>query len=169
MPTELTLHAASHVSVTKLIVGFVAGFLAVLFFHQPVLFGLHAIGFTAASAFSLHPSAPFGVPQVLSLSFWGGVWGVLFALIEGRFPRGARYWILAILFGAIFPSLVAWFVVFPLKGLPVAAGWHAKGLATGLLVNGAWGLGTALFMIAARDPPARAWARGRKGRRPKRY
>ena len=148
---------APPIAAGRLIAGFVAGFLAVLVFHQSVLFYLHLVGFTKAVAFSVHHTAPFGVPQVLSLAFWGGVWGVLFALlVEPRLPRGAPYWLGAILFGAVFPSLVAWLVVFPLKGLPVAAGWHLKGLATGLLVNGAWGLGTALFMFPARNRLKRA-------------
>ena len=87
-----------------------------------------------------------GVPRVISLAFWGGIWGIVFALIEGRIPRGAQYWVYALLFGAIFPTLVAWFVVAPLKAQPVAGGWQASRMLTGLLINGAWGLGTALFL-----------------------
>ena len=36
--------------------------------------------------------------------------------------------------------------VMPLKGMPMGGGWHAAGIATALLVNGAWGLGTGLFL-----------------------
>src|SRR3546814_2115930 len=68
------------------------------------------------------PTRPFGVPQVVSLAFWGGVWGFVFSWVEPKFPRGAGYWIAALLFGAIFPTLVAWFVVAPIKGQPVADG-----------------------------------------------
>ena len=149
-------NAPPAIAVGNLIAGFVAGFLAVLVFHQSVLFYLHQVGFTNAAAYSMRQTAPFGVPQVLSLAFWGGVWGVLFALMEPRLSRGAPYWLGAIVFGAIFPSLVAWFVVFPLKGIPMAASWHAKGLETGLMVNGAWGFGTALFMLPMRNRLRRA-------------
>ncbi|MEH2154212.1 hypothetical protein [Nostoc sp.] len=38
---------------------------------------------------------------------------------------------------------MAWFVVAPLKGQPLAGGWKLVGIVTGLLVNGAWGVGTA--------------------------
>ena len=93
------------------------------------------------------PDAPR--PQVISLAFWGGVSGLLFAAIEHRFPRGAAYWIYAFLFGAIFPTLVAWFVVAPIKGLPVAGGWEVNRMLTGVLINGAWGLGTGLLMRLA--------------------
>jgi hypothetical protein len=95
----------------------------------------------------MQSTAPFGVPQILSLSFWGGVWGVAFALVEGRIPRGAAYWFYAFLFGAIFPTLVAWFIVAPLKGQPVAGGREAARMLTAVLINGAWGLGTA-FLLA---------------------
>jgi hypothetical protein len=140
-------HAVHHRTTgRKLIIGFVAGFGAVLLLHQPVLAVLTHVGFAKAATYSLTATAPLGVPQVISLSFWGGVWGVVYAAIEHRFPRGARYWLCAFVFGAIFPTLVAWFVVAPLKGLPLAAGWQARRMITGLVINGAWGLGTGLLL-----------------------
>jgi hypothetical protein len=146
MSAELTTRMQSTVSVQKLVIGFIAGFLAVLIFHQPVLSFSTAVGFSKAATYSMQATAPFGVPQVLSLSFWGGVWGIVFALVEGRFPRGAAYWIVAFLFGAIFPTLVAWFVAAPLKGQPMAGSWDAYRMMTGLIINGAWSVGTALFL-----------------------
>ena len=47
-------------------------------------------------------------------------------------------------------TLVAWFVVAPLKGTPVAAGWHPSSMAVGPLANGAWGIGTALLLLLFR-------------------
>lgn len=146
MSVELITKMQGAVPTQTILIGFIAGFLAVLVFHQPALLFLNSIGFAQATTYSMQATAPFGVPQVLSLAFWGGVWGILFALIEGQFPRGAMYWILALLFGAIFPTLVAWFVVFPLKGQPMAGGWEIPRMITGLIINGAWGLGTALFL-----------------------
>ena len=147
MSAELTSRMQGTVSIQKLVIGFIAGFLAVLIFHQPVLSLLTAAGFAEAATYSMQATAPFGVPQVLSYSFWGGVWGIVFALVEHRFPRGTAYWVVAFLFGAIFPTLVAWFVVAPLKGQPVAAGWAIPGMMTGLIINGAWGIGTALLLV----------------------
>ena len=135
-----------HPSGRKLIVGFVTGFIAVLLFHQPALALLTQLGVAKAATYSLSATAPFGVPQVVSLSFWGGVWGVVFALVEHRVPRGGRYWVYAFLFGAIFPTLVAWFVVAPMKGLPMAGGWQASRMFTAFVINGAWGLGNALLL-----------------------
>ena len=137
----------AHPSGRKLIVGFVAGFIAVLLFHQPALVLLTQWGIAKAATYSLSATAPFGVPQVVSLSFWGGVWGVVFALVEHRIPRGKRYWVYAFLFGAILPTLVAWFVVAPIKGLPMAGGWQASRMLTGFVINGAWGVGNALLLV----------------------
>jgi hypothetical protein len=138
---------------TFLDVAFVAGFLAVPLFHQPMLALLHVLGVTPATLYAMRPLPPFGVPQILSQSFWGGLWGIVFALVALRFPRGASYWVAAALFGAFALSLVAWFVVSPIKGLPVAGGGRAAAIATGLLVNGAWGLGTALLLRVVRRRP----------------
>ena len=99
MSTELSTQFQGTVPVQKMVIGFVAGFLAVLFFHQPVLYVLTALGLAKATTYAMQATAPFGVPQVLSYSFWGGIWGILFALIESRIPRGVRYWFYAFLFG----------------------------------------------------------------------
>src|SRR5688572_7921766 len=133
--TDIDAHRAANtrpaLPARKLALAFVAGFLAVLLFHQPVLALLTQIGIAKASIYSLDPTAPLGVPQVVSLAFWGGIWGLLFAMIESRFPRGASYWFYALAFGAVLPTLVAWFVVAPLKGLPMAGGWEANRMITG--------------------------------------
>jgi hypothetical protein len=127
--------------------GFVAGFLATLVFHQTGLALLHFLGVFGGTAYAMRPVPPFGVPSVISLAFWGGVWGVAFALVEraiARCPGG--YWVGAVLFGAVVPTLVLWFVVLPLKGLPVGYGFHLRGVAVALFVDGLWGLGTAVFL-----------------------
>jgi hypothetical protein len=145
MSTLSITHSPHEISPGRLVAGFIAGFLAVLLFHQPVLLLLHFIGFENIGAYVMRSTEPFGVPVFVSLAFWGGVWGAVFATIDSWFPRGAAYWFCAVAFGAVFPSLVAWFVVLPLKHLPVAGGWHLHGVITALLINGAWGFGTALF------------------------
>lgn len=132
--------------IRRLLFGFIAGFLATLVFHQAAVYGLWHIHIAPFGAFNMHPTKPFGVPAVLSLAFWGGVWGILFALIHGAFPAGKGYWRTSFLFGAIAPSLVALMVVMPIKGMPMGGGWHPPLLLTAFLVNGAWGIGTAVFL-----------------------
>ena len=68
---------------------------------------------------------------------------------------GAAHWVWAVVIGAIGPSAVALFIVYPLKGMPVAGAWDPKLLGTALLLNGAWGLGLALLMRLLRHAPRR--------------
>lgn len=128
-----------------MISGFIAGFLATLIFHQLTLALLWVLQVAPFAPFSMVPTSPFGIPVVFSLAFWGGVWGILYGLIDNHFPTGAGYWLSAFLFGAIFPSLVALMVVLPLKGRPMGGGWHPGLLVTAFLINGAWGAGTGLI------------------------
>lgn len=135
----------------RLPLAFLAGFLGVILFHQPMLGVLHALGLTALAPYPTGATVPFGVPRVLSLAFWGGVWAIPLALILPGMRTRAGYWWTALLFGAIVPSLVNWLVVLPLQGAPMGGGWHPSGILTALIINGAWGLGTALILYWASD------------------
>ena len=124
---------------------FIAGFVSTLVFHQGVLCVLYAGGFSPRAPWNVTPVPPLNVPAVISLAFWGGLWGiVLWALIGAS--GGSAYWIKALVIGALGPSLVAWFVVMPIKGLGAAGGWDPKIIVGALLLNGAWGIGTALLI-----------------------
>ena len=147
-------------SLNRLLVGFIAGFLATLIFHQLTLALFRGVGVAAFLPYSWTPTDPFGIPAVVSLSFWGGVWGIIFELIHGRFLRGAGYWVAAFLFGAILPSLVAFLVVLPLKGRPMGGGWQLPLLAAAFFANGAWGIGTGVFLKALKG-----WFSGSRGAR----
>lgn len=124
---------------------FAAGFVSTLTFHQGTLFVLHKAGLWPKPPWPMAATKPFNIPAVISLALWGGVWALpAWYLIRGM--GGADYWIYATLFGAIAPSLVALFVVFPLKGLPMAGGWKPQVIGAVLLLNAAWGLGVAVLM-----------------------
>jgi len=126
-----------------LVVGFVSGAVSVLLFHQGTAALLHALEITARAPYSLAPTSPFGVPQLGSIAFWGGIWGVLLAAPLGHL-HGATLVLAAAAFGAVLPTLVAWFLVAPLKGQPLAAGGVPMAMAVGVMVSGAWGLGTGI-------------------------
>jgi hypothetical protein len=128
----------------RLGLGFVAGALAVPIFHQGVFALLHAAGVIPYPAFDMTPTRPLGVPAVVSISFWGGVWGVVFAALSPRW-HGKQYWIWAAIFGAVPLTLVFVFVVSPLKTGAIASPLVPI-LVVGALLNAAWGIGTALFL-----------------------
>lgn len=128
----------------KWLLSFVAGFVSTLVFHQGLLQLLHMLGAFPYRAWNMKPVAPLGIPSVLSLAFWGGVWGiVLWALIRNH---GAKRWLWGAIWGALLPSIVALFVVFPLKGMPIAGGFNPKLIVAALLLNGTWGVGVVALM-----------------------
>ena len=134
------------ISLMQLPFGFVAGFVVTLVFHQIGFYLLHMLGMTPSLPYSIDAVPPFGVSRFLLLACWGGIWGIVFVLVEPYFASIlGGYWVGAIVFGAVFPTLVAWFVVLPLKGLPVAGSLRFPGLLVGPIVNGLWGFGIGLF------------------------
>ena len=144
MDTHALHHYPAGANLSRwLIVGFIAGAAAVVLFHQSAAALLHALQLTPRAPFSFTPTQPLGVPLLWSLAFWGGVWGVILAALLARLD-GARLIVAATVFGAIAPTLVAWFVVAPFKGQPVAAGWAPHAMMIGPIVNAAWGLGTGI-------------------------
>jgi len=128
-----------------LILGFVAGFVATLIFHQGLWFAFNHVGVIPLDrpAWPVDPIPPLGVPAVLSKAFWGGLWGLVLAPLLGRLD-GASYWAAWIVVGAVALTAVSFFIVAPLKGLPIPALWPR--FFVGLALNGIWGFGTALFL-----------------------
>lgn len=128
---------------------FVSGFLATLIFHQGLFAVFFYAGVVPSAPFNMSPVPPLGVPAVISLAFFGGLWGMVLWAIIGRLATAA-FWSLAIVLGAIGPTAVAMLVVFPLKGLEVSA----QTWIGGLVLNGFWGLGLAIFLalMGARRP-----------------
>ncbi len=125
--------------------GFIAGFAATLIFHQSVWYLLIQAGIIPAgrTTWPLDPTAPLGVPNIISKAFWGGLWGAALNLALGHL-RGLAYWLAWIAIGAFALTLVAFFVVPHLKAQPMPVLWPP--FAIGCLLNGAWGFGTALFL-----------------------
>jgi hypothetical protein len=142
------------------LLGFVAGAVAVFTFHQITIWLLALIGGGQGNVYSVSPVAPFGVPHVLNQAFWGGLWGCVFAVLVDRFPRSWPLWLAGFIFGAIGPTLVGWFVVAPLKNQPIAQGFNPARMWRGPIINGMFGLGTAVFYDLLRRwlPGRTRWA-----------
>src|SRR6266545_2307741 len=79
---------------------FLAGFFSTLVFHQGLLAILHAAGASPRAPYSMDATAPFNVPAVLSLAFWGGVWGIILWLIIQPHQGSGLYWLLALIVAA---------------------------------------------------------------------
>jgi hypothetical protein len=139
-----------------LLLGFAAGALATLTFHQMTVWVLSAVGMSEGTPYSFRAIPPFGVPQVFNAAFWGGLWGCVFALLADRFPRSWPLWLAGLVFGAVGPTLVGWFIVAPIKGRPIANGFVPARMINGPIINSMWGLGTAVIYDLLRR-----WAPGR--------
>jgi hypothetical protein len=139
----------------KFVKAFIAGFVSTLVFHQGVLGLFYLAGASPIRPYDFDAVPPLHIPGVISLAFWGGVWGAaIWPLL--RNTAGAAYWLRALVIGAIGPSAVALLIVFPLKGKPMAGGWDPKLIVAALILNGAWGLGVALFMRVLHGTPRSA-------------
>lgn len=113
--------------VAPILGGFAAGAIGVAVGHQGAWFLLNQLGAAHYEIFSTRPVPPFGVPQIVSQMFRGGVWGIVLAWALKR--RGAMsYWLFAGLFGLIAPTLVGWLVVPLIKSTPLFGGppWHIQ-------------------------------------------
>jgi len=135
--------------VRDLVRGFIAGALAVVTFHQVMVFMLSPVGLLHSRVYVMRGVPPFGVPTIVNQMFWGGLWGLLFAAIADTLPP----WPLLLLgcsFGVLGPVLASWFVVAPLKGTPIAAGWVPLRMLASILINGCWGMGLALLYAGLR-------------------
>jgi tetrahydromethanopterin S-methyltransferase subunit C len=124
--------------------GFVAAAISVLTFHQgmwAVLF--YALSWGAQSPYPTNAIGPLGVPLIVDLCFWGGLYGAVFGLLRPRFTL--PLWLCGLIMGII-AALVGMFIVAPIKGNPIANGWMIWPILRSLLINGAWGLGVGLIL-----------------------
>ena len=132
-------------SLKLLMLGFAAGFIATLIFHQGLWYIFNQVGVIPLNrpAWAMDSTPPFEIPAVVSKAFWGGLWGLVLTSILMHLD-GMSYWAAWIVLGAVALTAVAFFVVPPLKGQPIPALWPR--FFVGLALNGAWGFGTALLL-----------------------
>lgn len=135
---------------TRACLGFSAGAIAALVFHQGLAGIFDVAGIGKMVAFRVQPTWPFGIPALVSLSFWGAMYGVVLALPMPPFRR--PLWQVGIALGLI-AGLVTLFVVLPLKGFPVAHGWAVWPIARTLILTMSWGMGTGLILPLLQPRP----------------
>jgi hypothetical protein len=139
----------------RILTGFAAGVVSVFLIHKIVLAVLHYFavpGLTMPPALPMDPVPPFGVPRLINLCFWGGLWGAGLAAIW-RWERRS-YWIGGLCLG-LAAVLAGFFIVAPIKGLPIAGNWVITNWIRSLLINGIWGLGVGLILMVVTTGRAR--------------
>ncbi len=128
------------------IAGFVGGCLSVLVFHQLFIWAMIQAGWLNGTVYSMRAIPPLGVPQIVSQAFWGGAWGIVFAFVVPRLSAPFDGILGGLLFGLIFPTLVAWLIVAPLRGQPLGNGFHMSALVLTPLIQAVFGLGVMIFL-----------------------
>jgi len=134
-------------SMQKVILPFLCGFLAALFFHEATLALLGAAGFHDVGGFSTAPFAPLALPDFIANAIWSAPWAILMAWLLRVSPERTAPWIQALLFGGIVLTAARVFVLDPLRGIWPSADLLPR-LAIGFAANAAWGWGALVFMRA---------------------
>jgi hypothetical protein len=132
--------------------GFAAGVLSVLVFHQGTVWLLHMAGQLPSGPYSLRPIPPFGVPQIVNQCFWGGLWGILIAVLLRRLRVPDL--LFGFIFGAVALGLTNWVILPAIKGGAYFAGGDPRRMAITVAIVGTFGWGVALIL---RAPRSRAW------------
>src|SRR5260370_7809 len=64
----------------RAVLGFTAAALSVLIVHETIVYVLNMQGLVPRRGWNMTPPVPpFGVPYLVNLVIWGGLWGILFA------------------------------------------------------------------------------------------
>jgi hypothetical protein len=95
------------------------------------------------AAFRTAQVPPFNAPLVASITFWGAIYGGIFALAVPRL-RGPL-WLKGMIAGLCAMTL-SWFVFLPLMGHPVAFGWQPVPMLRSFVAFQMWGLGLRLLL-----------------------
>jgi len=134
----------------RIILPYLAGFLAVLFFQQSAAGLLHAAGLSNFEAFSLTRVEPFGLPGFIVDAIASGIYAILMAWLLRIDPQRPARWMAAFVFGGIVPTAVSIFVLGPVQGI-WPTGNILPQVAFGFATNAVWGWGT-LVLIRALSP-----------------
>lgn len=148
----------------RVFAGFLAGALAVLVFHQPLgillakaglnptfaPYSLAAHGAPIPAIAAFFKSMGFqGWPVIFNLCFWGGMWGLIYSLVNGVVP-GRSVIVKGLVFGFLI-QLFNWTALAYIQGVRTGAaatyfgGFLPSRMAIGLAFQMTFGLGVAIF------------------------
>ena len=102
-------------SIKSIIFGFIAGAIATVTVHELIKYALLEgdVLTGVPLPWSTDPVGPWALPQIANDALWGGLWGVILALILGDPPRGSMTF-KGIVLGLLGPALIGVYVLRPL-------------------------------------------------------
>ncbi|MGL4325098.1 MAG: hypothetical protein ACRCTD_13750 [Beijerinckiaceae bacterium] len=148
---------------TKYLRGLLSGAMAVLLFHQTMIFLLAMTDFVPnAVAWNMAPGPHPAVPALVNAMFWGGLWGMVLAMLWEDLP-GDMLVVRGALGGLIGPAMIGSWVVLPLlKHTPLFAGGDMKRIIISAVIHMAYGIGFAIIytvLTRSREEMARKTGR----------
>jgi hypothetical protein len=149
-------------TIGRIVLGFAAAAISVAVVHEAIIYGLTQAGWIRGTGWGMQPIPPWGVPRLVNNIFWGGLWGVLFALVYERVPGGMA-WLKGLIFGLFIVVISNWILLPLIKGQVFGqpnqvlfGGWDGwRMLMSSLIVGGfGMGLGIVYSLIKPRDAAA---------------
>lgn len=132
----------------RIVLGFVAAAISVLIVHEGIIYALNAAGYIPSRGWSMTPAIPpWGVPRLVNNIFWGGLWGVLFALVYEWVPGGWS-WLKGLIYGLFIVVVSNWILLPLIKGQVFGqanqvlfGGWNPQRMLIATCIVGGFGLG----------------------------
>jgi hypothetical protein len=148
----------------RVVLGFIAAVISVLIVHQTIVYVLGLYGMSRSVPWSMRPLGygPFPwVPTVANVAFWGGLWGILFALIYKWLPSSIS-WLKGLIFGLLIVLVSNWTLLplirqyaFNYPPQPLFSAMNPQVMLAVVLIVGGFGLGLGIiYGLIARDRAA---------------
>lgn len=141
----------------RAVLGFIAAAISVLIVHQTIVYALGMAGMTRSVPWQMRPLGYGPVPWLpilINSVFWGGMWGVVFALIYDWLPSQSS-WLKGLIFGILVVIFSNWIFlplirqyVFNYPPQPLFAGFNGSNpavLLPGFLILAGFGLGLGII------------------------
>jgi hypothetical protein len=102
-------------TLARIALGFIAAAVSVIVVHEAAVYLLARAGLSGGAAWGMQPIPPWGVPRLVNNVFWGGLWGVLFALVYEWVP-GRKAWLKGLIYGLFIIVVSSWMLLPLIKG-----------------------------------------------------
>jgi hypothetical protein len=138
----------------RVVLGFIAGAIAVVIVHQSIVYLLGMAGMTRGVPWNTQPLGygPFAfIPLLVNTAFWGALWGALFALLYEKLP-GEAPWLKGLIYGLLIVVISNWTLlplirqyVFSYPPQPLFSNFNPTVMLAVVLIVGGFGLGLGII------------------------
>ena len=148
----------------RIVLGFVAAALSVLIVHEGIIYLLAQAGLVDLNripVWSMRPVRPWDVPTIANRVFWGGLWGILFAIVYHWIPGGMA-WLKGLIYGLLIVVVSNWMLLPLIRGRYFGVGdtalfnaYDVQRMLLTVAIVGSFGLGLGIiYGLIGRDRTA---------------